>query len=539
MCRAVQRIFSFMLVAIVLISASSCKKDVTTGKDFTYSIQSDPVCLDPQIVGDESSLIVIKNCMEGLVKKDRSGVIVSGVAQNWDLSDDGLTYTFYLRQNANWHVTDSQKKDLPEDFDSKVTAHDFVFALQRAVSPETGASNAYKLFAIQNAHEINSGALLPEDLGVTAIDDYTLEIKLSKQDDELLETLASSIAMPCNRAFFEYTGGRYGLDDDMYISNGCFYLSNWSRERSLNLRKNPDYAGSLIVHPANVKIYIYSDRSEALNQLKSKELDAMFMSGKEYDTINDRDKYKVSSVPNVVYSLIFNLSSSAVSAYDSRAALCHSIHDSSMAEYSYMDRADGLIMDGISISGRRYSNEYDHRCFDETKARDYLHNLTQDQIDSLDQMTVICIDDKDISDTAAKIIQNWQKYLGVYVKLEILPYDDLCERVADGNYTAAFLPIIYNCEPQEYLRNFTSDSNNNTIRLHSSEYDNLMSQIYSEYATPSVEKIAQAENFLLSNYCVYPIYFSSEYFVTQSNIEDMIFDHFSHMVDFSRALKHN
>ena len=126
--------------------------------------------LDPQQATDGTSFEVIADYTDGLMQMDADGQAVPAIAESYDLSDDGLTYTFHLRSDAKWSNG------------TPVTAADFVFAWQRAVDPAVASEYAYMLSDIgqvKNAAEIIAGEKDKSELGVTAVDDVTLQVELN------------------------------------------------------------------------------------------------------------------------------------------------------------------------------------------------------------------------------------------------------------------------------------------------------------------------------------------------------------------------
>ena len=132
---------SIALMLVLSIMFSSCSRDTGMDKDLNYPIDSDPVCLDPQIASSSTSKLIINNCFEGLVRIDENGKIIPGVAQSWTVSPDGLNYTFSLRSDASWHsiknIAEFLGDNNEESFYARVAAMDFVFAFQRTLSPIT------------------------------------------------------------------------------------------------------------------------------------------------------------------------------------------------------------------------------------------------------------------------------------------------------------------------------------------------------------------------------------------------------------------
>ena len=140
----IKKTICFVLCFIFLIlSFAACKDD--DALNIVYPISVDPECVDPQIADNDTSLLIVRNCMEGLVRIGPDGSVLPGAASEWTVSDDGLKYTFRLRQDSEWQKLNAHKKILGEDcfdtFDYRVTADDFLFGIIRALRPETKAKD--------------------------------------------------------------------------------------------------------------------------------------------------------------------------------------------------------------------------------------------------------------------------------------------------------------------------------------------------------------------------------------------------------------
>ena len=221
------RILSLAMCFFLLFSLMGCNSN--TEKAYLYfELPEIPSTVDPQTAKTDAELIIVKNIYEGLMRKDADGETVLGAAES--ISQDGLTYTFTLRDGITW------------DNDTAVTAEDFVFGIRRALDPKTKSPFASRLFSVKNAKSVNSGKTSPENLGVIAIDDKTVKFTLEYEDEKFLETLTTSVAMPCNEKFFNDSKGKYGLFRENIISNGSYRLTKWNKESfGIRLYKNENY----------------------------------------------------------------------------------------------------------------------------------------------------------------------------------------------------------------------------------------------------------------------------------------------------------
>ena len=255
------RITAILLCIVLLLSFASCAKD-SVGCFIYYPVYDEMTSLDPQIVASDTEKLIVTNCFEGLVRVDANGEIVAAAAERWNVSPDGRTYTFYLRSDAKWNITDYTAKEmadlLPEGFAPSVTADDFVFALQRALDPATGAADAYLLYSIDNARDVHAGLADVSQLGVRAVSSTQLEIRLSEPQSNFLFVLTECICMPCNRTFFEACGGRYGMMVRHFISNGPFYLYSFS-DSDYTLYASQTYNGTHL--PTPTKVFLYYNKN--------------------------------------------------------------------------------------------------------------------------------------------------------------------------------------------------------------------------------------------------------------------------------------
>ena len=154
-----------LLLALVVFTSSIAAS--ANAQIFYRGNDGDPETLDHHGTSTTSESRIIDDLYSGLVDFSADARVIPATAERWDVSEDGLTYTFYLRDNALWSNGDP------------VTAHDFVFSYRRLMDPATAAKYATILYPIQNAEQVNIGELAPSELGVRAIDDKTLEVKLA------------------------------------------------------------------------------------------------------------------------------------------------------------------------------------------------------------------------------------------------------------------------------------------------------------------------------------------------------------------------
>ena len=197
-----------------------------------WNIGADPETLDPTLNGASDGGDVINQTFEGLVR-EVGGEIQPGIAETWETSADGLTVTFHLRE-SNW--SDG----------TPLTANDFVYAWKRGMDPATASEYSWiwEYTNVVGSYEaVYEGGSL-DDVGLTAVDDYTLEVELVNPTPYFVSLVAFYHFMPVNQAAVEAEGGEEGLwakDADIVVCNGPFMLTSYESGVGLTLEANPEY----------------------------------------------------------------------------------------------------------------------------------------------------------------------------------------------------------------------------------------------------------------------------------------------------------
>ncbi len=223
----------------------------------------DPTSLDPHKLSGDWENRIAGDIFEGLVTEDRGAEAIPAQAESWTVSDDGLVYTFKLRDGIAW--TDG----------TPVTAGDFVFALQRLMNPETAADYAYLQYPIKNAEAINSGKITDlGELGVKAIDDKTLEITLEQPTPYFIGALTHYTAYPLPKHVVEAKGADWVKLENI-VTNGPYKPTEWVPGSHVTTVKNEGYYDAANVRIDGAKFFVLEDQSAALKRYRSGEFDIL------------------------------------------------------------------------------------------------------------------------------------------------------------------------------------------------------------------------------------------------------------------------
>ena len=220
---------------------------------------SDPESLDPHKARSIQAGDVLRDIGEGLLAYSPSGELIPGVAESWTVSDDGLTYTFKLRESARWSNGDA------------LTADHFVYGLRRLVDPETAAFYAQMLGDIVNTGAIVAGERPPEELGVEAIDARTLVIRLERPVPFLLSLLTHPSAFPVHPPSIELHGDAFARPGNL-VTNGAFVLEAWSPGSLVSLVRNEWYWDDASTAIDAVRHHVLTQEMTELNRYRAGEL---------------------------------------------------------------------------------------------------------------------------------------------------------------------------------------------------------------------------------------------------------------------------
>lgn len=542
-----KRIVSVLLICILLtLSLSGCFGKTKAGKTFSMPVTDEPTSLDPQIADSNAERLVVSNCYEGLVTVGADGTIHNGVAESYSVSDNGLVYTFKLRQDAHWALYSGHKallgENYKETFDKTVYAQDFVFALQRAVDPQTGSPDAYLFSAISGAQAIFTGAAPASSLGVQALDNFTVQITLCYADDNLLYALTSPGAMPCDEEFFNLTNGRYGLEAGYTLGNGPFHVSSWQEKTLIKMVKNEDYNGETDVKPSSLTLYYNEDASKIPEKMASGTYDAAFLSKTQFDSLEDTSDLTVQPLENTTQSLIFNQRNTSLANENLRKALCYA---ADLSDFSALgeniERATGLVPPYCKIGADAYRQEGQSAKllpYDAARAKSCFEEALLELGASSVELEILCTEED--SDFIRKIVQNWQKVLGVkfVTTLKIVSQTELEAEVADGNFTVALYPLTAtSVMTADFLE--TAFSSDNLFGFTDTNYTSMLSRLRTSASDFSALRTAcsAAEDYLLQHAVILPLFYQESYFVTSNDTAGIYFYSSEDYVYFIDATK--
>ncbi|MCR5041755.1 MAG: hypothetical protein K6C36_06655 [Clostridia bacterium] len=490
-----------LLLSFIVLSAACGRNEVTV---IYTNILSKADTLDPQAQNSAGAKTLILNTYEGLTRVTPEGEVVPAAAFSYEISSDGLTYSFRLRTDGKWYF-DSSKEDgldgLTEaNFDARVTSADFVYAFRRGADPATKCSDTQVFSVIKNGQAVLAGSKTPDKLGISAPDDYTLVIQLEKPRTDFLRLLSGPSAMPCSESFFNACGGRYGRRLATCTGNGPFCLTRLRDEndgtRSYRLSKNPVYSGESKPQVDYVWMYQSSDPDNMTNSLAQGDYNMIYADEYRLSVI-DAAAYTVATIPNATDCVIFNMNSVYSANASLRKAIASSLDARAVSSELHREHTISAIPGSCLTPGAG---------FEASLGPEEITELIGKAINELGEqnltLTLLC--PQSAQAAFKKQQQLWQESLTVAVNINIKAVADssFASELSGGDYDMAFAPVYaLSTDSLEYLSQFTPTGKTGSLYgLNISGVNIGVTEALASSGDPTL-----TERALLASRCVVPI----------------------------------
>jgi len=289
----------FLLAAVgllsvgVLTACSSSSK--TSGKTYNYVYGSDPATLDYLATNKKNMTTAVSNGVDGLFENDQYGNLKPSVAEDWSVSQDGLTYTYKIRKGLKWYTSDGEEY-------ANVTAKDFVTGLKHAAD-----TNSEAIYLLQNSvkglNDYLSGANKDfSNVGIKAVDDYTVQYTLSQPEPYWNSKLTYSVTWPVNGEFLKSKGKDFGKSTDptSILYNGPYLLKALTTKSSIEFTKNENYWDKDHVYFDNIKL-TYDDGSDQ-ESLERNFTDGVYNLARLFPTSSNYSKVEKQYKDNIFYT---------------------------------------------------------------------------------------------------------------------------------------------------------------------------------------------------------------------------------------------
>ena len=541
-------LLSVMLIA-TLFGAVAVSAD--QGGDIYVMFGTNVMSLDTNLATDGDSFEIIADCIDGLTQMDAEGAAIPAIAESWDVSEDGCTYTFHLRDDAFW--TNGEP----------VTANDFEFAwkLSMTANLEYNYMFSSDVGAVKNADAILAGEDDPDTLGVKAIDDKTLEVELEVPVSFFPSLMYFPTFYPINQAFYESCGdGEYGTSPSTFLCNGAFMLSDYvPGAASMTVVKNPDYYNADQVSLDSITYQVVGSSDQALTGFKSNNLDIAVVSGDQVAAV-EADPSLAESLNVTGAGYMWYLSYSQTENPSSDGSLANT--NLRLAISNSIDReslVDNYVMDGSlatytavppqfaasATTGEDFSADQgkfaEYIGFDTEKATEYFEAAKEELGTDTFQFTMIYGNNE--GDEVAKVAQAIKEQVegalpGVTIDLQAMTKAERLEKMQNDDYCIALTrwgPDY--ADSMTYLGMCITNNANNYGFWSNEEYDQLIkdctSGAYVSDYDARWEALYDAETLVLQEAVICPLYTKANANLIASGLEGVEF----HPVALNRVYK--
>ncbi|MBV7273048.1 peptide ABC transporter substrate-binding protein [Clostridiaceae bacterium UIB06] len=514
-------------------SSSNGSTTASGNKVIKVNIGADPKTIDPGLNNSVEGSHVIVNAFEGLTNLDKDEKVIPGVAEKWDVSKDGLHYTFHLRKDAKWS-------------DGKpVKASDFEYAWKRALNPDTASEYAFQLFYLKNGEAYNQSKdekatkkATADEVGVKATDDYTLDVTLEGATPYFLSLMAFPTYMPVRKDIVESHPKDWATKPETYVSNGPFMMKELKMKDSINFVKNPNYWNTKSVKLDGIQFKVLDQESSYFAAFKTGQIDMI-------------DKPPVQEIPNLLkdgtaksypylgtYYYDFNISANAANVNPDAAKALKDVRVRKALSLA-IDRtaitkdvskggeipATGFVPSGVTDEkGTKFkTKEYLNKTANVEEAKKLLAEAGYPDGKGFPKLEIIYNTLQMHQSIAVAVQDMWKKNLGIDITLRNLERKVQLTEANKHNFVVNRDGWIadYN-DPMTFLDIFTTTNGNNYCGYNNPKYDELITA--AKHEADSQKRTAmlhQAEDMLMEDMPIMPIFEYTEVVCMNKKLKDV------------------
>jgi oligopeptide transport system substrate-binding protein len=480
---------------------------------------------------DEVSFNVLNNINEGLYRLDADEEPQPAMAESVEQSDDGLTYTFTLREGVQWSNGDP------------VTSEDFRYAWLRALNPDTAGQFAFILSDfIEGASDFAAGEGSAEDVGISAPDDQTLEVTLANPTPFFLGLTAFPTYFPLNQSFVEEQGDSFGRSADAILYNGPYTLSEFDSANGATFEKRGDYWDADNVAVETVDARIVKDEQTALNLYQSGELDRTGLTSEQVEQFRDSDEFST-ELELTSWWFDMNLEDDVLSNKSIREAIQRAVDRQQLAQQVLNNgsvASEGLVpRETAGPDGETFREAYGSVVPE--FAPEEAMRLYEQGVEELGQQPTLNILTGDTSvarDLATFLQGQLQENLGAEVEIDQQPFDARLERMEASDYqmVVSGWGADFN-DPINFMNLYTSENSFNNSGFSNEEYDQLIEQAGSEADEQRrMELMADAESLLVQDEAaIAPLYYDGVAVLMKPRLQNFVTHPYGATYDFKYA----
>ncbi len=487
-------------------------------QELTFVVHNEPDGIDPNVTSNSFAMPFLVSCFEGLTTYNEDMELVDGMAQSHTISEDGLTYTFKLRDGLKW--SDG----------SPLTAKDFEYSIKRVLKPETTAQYVTMVTDyIVNAQDIYDGKKDVSELGVEVPDDQTLIIKLKAPAPYFLDILSMPVYSPIQQATIEANGEKWTQSPETYIGNGAFMMSEMNLGESMVVVKNPNYYDADKVKLEKITYRYIKDQATALSAFESGEIDG-------FREVPSADLLRLKSESDDLYTLptyatTYYLINNKKAPYDNpkvREAINLAIDRKALIDNILQGSgtpAFALVSPGYNVGGKGYADDRSDYGLkpnaDVKRAQELLAEAGYANGEGFPTLELSYYTHPQVKQIVEAMAQMLQDNLNIKVNISTEEWKVYYDGVQQGNYEIAAMGWGGDyLNPMTFLPLLASDDPLNNTGYANPEYDKAVDMAKVETDPAKAMKLMlDAENIGMKDYPILPLYYRSTNLMMKSYVD--------------------
>lgn len=519
-----------LFVAVFAIVLSACTANKEAGKEpssadgggdakekvLYLNNGSEPTSFDPSVGFNAVSWNALNNLMEGLVRFNDKDQPVEATAEKFVVSDDGLTYTFTIRDGAKWSNGDA------------VTAGDFVFGWLHMLDPETASPAAFLAYPIDGAEAYNTGKGKAEEVAIKAIDDKTFEVKLNAPTDAFLSIITNPSFFPVNEKVAT-ENPKWFAEADSFVGNGPFNLSEWEHDVKFVFKKNDQYWDKDTVKLDKVDWAMVNDTNTEYQMYKSDELDVSSVPAELAEQLKNDKELHVEDQAGI-YFYRFNVEKKPFTNKKIRQAFAKAVDQENIVQYVTKNgekAAHGFVTYGFKgPDGKEFRESVgDLVSLDKEEAKKLLkEGMKEEGWSKLPKVTLTYSTSPEHQNIAVALQSQIKDALGVDAKLQNVEASVFLAEQKELKHQTSRSSFLYDyADPINAIESFITDSPMNRTAWSNKKFDSLIKSAKQETdATKRWETLQEAERVLIDEAPIVPLYFYNQVSLEKSNVSGIV-----------------
>ncbi|KQL34612.1 MULTISPECIES: peptide ABC transporter substrate-binding protein [Bacillaceae] len=490
--------------------------EVATEKILYLNNGNEPTSFDPSVGFDAVSWNALNNLMEGLVRLSKDHIAEPATAEKVDVSEDGLTYTFTIREDAKWSNGDP------------VLASDFVYGWLHMLNPETASPAAFLAYFIEGAEAYNNGEGTADAVAIKALEEKVFEVKLNAPTEAFLNIITNPSFFPVNEKVAT-ENPTWFTEADTFVGNGPFKLASWEHDVSFSFAKNENYWDAGSVKLDKVEWAMVDDSNTEYQMYETGELDVSGVPSELADQLMSDPELKNEDQAGL-YFYRFNVSQEPFTNKKIRQAFGLAVNQQEIVEFVTKNGekpAEGFVPYGfIGPDGKEFRETAGKLTgFDAEKAKTLLaEGMAEEGYTALPEV-VLTYSTSDVHKKIAEALQSkFKEVLGVDVKLQNVEASVFAAEQKEFKYQLSRSSFLFDyADPVNALESFITGSSMNRTTWSNPEYDKLITDIKNETdEAKRWEMLIQADAMLMEEMPVFPVHYYNQVTLEKSNVSGIV-----------------